>query len=311
LRIVRAVGERSAAGGNAVTKIVVLDVETTGKEKATDQIIEICLRFGLDSEAESRTWRIKPSVPIHPEATAVHGITMEALAECPSFPAVVSEFLPEINGAKVLVGYNVSFDFDMIQSELSRAGLPPLDFTGKEIIDVLRLWHYNEPRTLVAAHAKFCGQELVDAHQASADVAATARVLVSMLSTFGLADKPWPEIAAISDPFANRVAWIGPSPHIQWNESGAIVFGFGKYKGQQVVHADAGFLRWILAKDFPPHVNKICQVVLERRHHFNEWISQYYPRPISKTAASPQSSQDHDPFGADAAGEIPVQGSLL
>lgn len=292
-----------------MTKIVVLDVETTGKEKATDQIIEICLRFGIGPEAESRTWRIKPSVPIHPGAEAVHGITMEALADCPLFPVVVSEFLPEIIGADVLVGYNVAFDLDMIQSELSRASLPPLDFTGKQIVDVLRLWHYNEPRTLVAAHAKFCGQDLVDAHQAAADVAATARVLISMLSTFGLVDKPWPEIAAISDPFANRGAWIGPSPHIQWDESGAVVFGFGKYKGQQVVNADGGFLRWILGKDFPPHVNKICQVVLERRHHFNEWISQFYPRPVSKTP--PAAPQDLDPFAPDASGEVPVQGTLL
>lgn len=149
------------------------------------------------------------------------------------------------------------------------------------MVDVLRLWHHVEPRTLVAAHEKFCGAPLVDAHQAEADVAATARVLVAMLATFGMSDKEWPEIAAISDPFSGRASWIGPSSHVQWDASGAAIFGFGKNKGLQVDQVDGGFLRWVLAKDFPPHVKKICQVALERRGQFKEWIAQYYPRPTS------------------------------
>jgi DNA polymerase III subunit epsilon len=271
-------------------KIIVMDVESTGKERATDQIIEMCIRLGIGAAAESRVWRIKPEVPIHPEATGVHGISMEDVASCPPFIELVYEFLPLITGADVIVGYNVAFDLDMLQAELSRAKIPPLDLAGKQVVDVLRLWHHVEPRTLVAAHAKFCGEELVNAHQAEADVAATARVLASMMSSFGLTDKPWPEIAAIADPFANRTTWIGPSHHIQWDESGAVVFGFGKYKGQQVVNADRGFLRWVLAKDFPPHVKKICEVSLERRRQFDVWITTYYPRPAAKGPAVAQPS---------------------
>jgi len=281
-------------------EIVVLDVESTGKERATDQIIEICLRFGLGQDAASRTWRIRPEVPIHPEATGVHGLTMEDVATCPTFAVVATEFLPLIAGADVVVGYNVAFDLDMLQAEMARAKLPPLDLTGKLVVDVLRLWHHVEPRTLVAAHAKFCGAELIDAHQAEADVAATARVLAAMLATFGLADKSWSEIAAVSDPFAKRTTWLGPSNHIQWDESGAVVFGFGKHKGQQVAHADAGFLKWMLAKDFPPHVKKICTVALERRRTFDEWIATYYPRSGSKDAAQ---TAAQDPF-SDVAQEI-------
>ena len=291
----------------AIPSIVVLDVETTGKERATDQIIELCIRFGLGPDADARTWRIRPEVPIHPEATSVHGITMEALAACPLFAAVVSEFLPLIVGAEVIVGYNVAFDLDMLQAELARAGMPPLSFAGRQIVDVLRLWHHVEPRTLVAAHAKFCGEPLVDAHQAAVDVAATARVLSSMLAAFGLSDKPWSEIATISDPFASRTLWIGPSPHIQWDASGAVVFGFGKYKGQQVVNADGGFLRWVLAKDFPPHVQKICKVAQERRRTFVEWIATYYPRPATKGAEAEASAEELAAF-VDA---LSVQGTSL
>ena len=296
---------------SAETNIVVLDVETTGKDKATDQIIELCLRFGLGLDATVRTWRIRAEVPIHPEAAAVHGITAEMLADCPSFVAAVPEFLPLIETADVIVGYNVAFDLDMLQAELARADMRPLSLAGKQIIDVLRLWHHVEPRTLVAAVAKFCGDTHVNAHQAAADVAATARVLASMLAAFGLADKTLPEIATISDPFASRAAWLGPSPHVQWDESGAVVFGFGKYKGQQVAHADGGFLRWILGKDFPPHVKKICRVALERRRQFTDWIESYYPRPATRIAdPHPMVPADPDPFdhGTD---ESAAQGVLL
>lgn len=276
-------------------QIVVLDVESTGKERSTDQIVELCLRFGLGQDAESRTWRIRPSVPIHPEAVAVHGITMEAVAGCRLFSEIVPEFLPLLSSAEVLVGYNVAFDLDMLQAELVRASISPLDLAGKQIIDVLRLWHHLEPRTLVAAHQKFCGAALVDAHQATADVAATARVLVAMLSVGGLSDKAWPEIAAVSNPFVNRGAWIGPSSHIQWDASGAVVFGFGKHKGDQVVHAEAGFLRWILAKDFPPHVKKICSVALERRQQFCDWVALYYPRQVTPVV-QPGVQESETPF---------------
>lgn len=270
------------------TKIIVLDVESTGKERSTDQIIELCLQHGLGADAPSQTWRILPSVAIHPEATAVHGIKAEDLVGCHPFVTVALEFRPLLEAADVIVGYNIAFDLDMLQAEFSRAKTPPLDLAGKRIVDVLRLWHHVEPRTLVAAHEKFCGQTFDGAHQAGADVAATARVLGAMLETFGLADKSWPEIATISDPFASRQAWIGPSPHIQWDDSGTVVFGFGKHRGCQVDQVDAGFLRWVIGKDFPPHVKDVCRVVLERRHQFKDWIARYYPRPMSPSQeASP------------------------
>ena len=290
-------------------KIVVLDVETTGTEKATDQIIELCLRFGLGQDADARTWRIRPEAPINPDATKVHGITADMLVDCPLFPAASAEFLPLITGADMIVGYNVAFDLDMLQAELARAEIPPMVLTGKKIVDVLRLWHHVEPRTLIAALAKFCGETHDNAHQASADVAATARVLESMLSTFGLTDKPLSEIASISDPFASRASWIGPSPHIQWDASGGVIFGFGRYKNQQVSSADGGFLRWILGKDFPPHVKKICRVALERRRQFMIWVEQYYPRPVAKET-HPIIADEPDPFGQSDA-PSGTQGVLL
>lgn len=260
------------------TSIVVLDIETTGKERSTDQIIELCLQLGLGPQADRRVWRIKPTVPIHPEAQAVHGITEADLADCKPFGEFASVILSALAAAEVIVGYGVAFDLDILQAELARAGLAPLDLSTKQIVDVLRLWHRVEPRTLAAAHERFCGAQHEGAHAAGMDVAATARVLVAMRAAFGLVGKTWPELAAIADPFPGREKWIGPSNHIQW-ENGAAVIAFGKHKGTRVDRVDSGFLLWVLRKDFPPHVKDICDLALNKRgDELTAALAQRYPR---------------------------------
>lgn len=264
-----------------MTAILVLDVETTGKDRATDQIVELCLLLGLGPDAECRGWRIRPTVPIHPEAQAVHGITAADLESCPPFRDVASQLVAYLTAAEVIVGYNVAFDLDIVQAELQRAGQQPLDLTGKHVVDVLRLWQHVEPRTLVAAHERFCGSQLTDAHAASADVAATARVLGAMLDRFGLTGWPWPELAAIANPFPGRENWIGPSHHIQWDR-GNPVFAFGKHKGYRIDLVDPGFLSWVLGKDFPAHVKEVCRAALQQRGSLLEtWIAERFGRPAA------------------------------
>lgn len=266
--------------------MIVLDTETTGVNPSTDQVIEICLSVNGTSKA----WRVRPTIPIPAASTAVHHITDADVADCPPFATIAPEIVALISAEDVVAGFNLKFDLDMLQAEMVRAKLPPIDFSAKQLVCALRLWHHVEPRTLAAAHQKFCGEPLVNAHQATADVAATERVLVAMRAAFGMADKTWPELAAIANPFAGREAWLGPSLHVQWDDKGEVIFGFGKNKGQRVDQTDAGFLRWILDKDFPPHVKKICSVALERRLHFKEWIAQYYPRASAPGAPQEEMS---------------------
>lgn len=258
--------------------IVVLDVETTGKDRNTDQIVELCLQVGLGPDQRRTLWRVRPSIAIHPEAQAVHGITAEDLKDSPPFALVAPAIVMDLAAAEVIVGYNVAFDLDVLQAELARAGQPPLDLQGKHVVDVLRLWHHVEPRTLAAAHEKFCGETMSNAHAATADVAATARVLAGMLDKFGLVGKPWPELAAIADPFPGREKWIGPSQHLQWTDAGA-VFTFGRHKGKRIVQVDVGFLRWVQDKDFPPHVKEVCHAAAQMKaDRFEAWLAERYPR---------------------------------
>jgi DNA polymerase III subunit epsilon len=245
-------------------RVVVFDVETTGTDRRNDQVIELGVQLGLGLEASRQTWRFRPEVPIHPGAQAVHGISMADLEGCPAFHECLDEIAALFAGAEVVIGYNIAFDIDMLSAEYERAGRRPIDFSGKTIVDAFRLWQQCEPRSLQHAHQRFVGDRFTEAHSASADVAATGRVLTGMLRAFGLEQQDWGAIAGLCDP--QRASWIGPSRHLRW-ENGAVVLGFGKHAGAALHKIASGpdrsFLRWVLDKDFPPHVAQICAVALE------------------------------------------------
>jgi DNA polymerase III subunit epsilon len=298
-----------AAPEPAAPRIIIFDCETTGIDFTRDQVIELCVQHGLDDRATSRTWRMKPNVAIHPAAQAVHGITMEDLAECPPFAAFADEIAEVFRTADVIVGYNLSFDVDMIQAEYGRIGRPPLDLSNKKIVDAFRLWQQCEPRSLQHAHRRFVGDEFASAHSASADVAATGRVLVGMLQHFKLADQDWGQIAHVCDP--GRASWVGPSRHLRW-ENEVIVLGFGKHMGAPVHELAAGpdrsFLRWVIEKDFPPHVTEICKVALERSgDELIAWVRERYGQP-APTAQPPSivASAQASPTVAPPASAPPV-----
>ncbi|MGE0397669.1 MAG: exonuclease domain-containing protein [Kofleriaceae bacterium] len=275
-------------------RVVVFDCETTGTDRTRDQVIELCVQHGLEDHAPNQVWRMKPQTPIHPGARAVHGISEEDLAACPTFAELADEIAAVFDSAEVIVGYNLTFDIDMLQAEYARIGRPWLDLSQKKIVDAYRLWQQFEPRSLQNAHQKFVGEGFASAHTASADVAATGRVLSGMLKHYGLAGADWVEIAQKCDPtlsrhgasmLAERASWVGPTRHLRWDGE-VIVVGFGKYLNAPLHELAAGpdrsFLRWVLEKDFPIHVGELCRKALELPgEQFLAWAKDTYQAPSS------------------------------
>lgn len=175
--------------------ILVFDVETTGLQKDHDQIIELAVQAGLDVNAPRRCWRFRPSVSMDPASERIHGISAADLAAEPPFAACAAELHSLFTDAQVLIGYNVGFDLDMLTAQFVREGLS-LDVSEKLIVDPYRLWSAIEPRGLKYAHRRFVGGDFAGAHQAQADVAATAAVLCGMLTTFGLLPE-WHSLAEL------------------------------------------------------------------------------------------------------------------
>lgn len=95
-------------------KFAVIDVETTGLDSQSDEIIElgICLveysnYYGVVNITESWSLLEKPSQPISPEITKITGITNEDVAGCRIDDQAVSDAL---TGVDFIIAHNASFD---------------------------------------------------------------------------------------------------------------------------------------------------------------------------------------------------------
>ena len=84
---------------NLKNPIVFFDLETTGTNINSDRIVEICyLKVYPNGNEESKTMRINPEMPIPAEASAVHGISDAAIADCPTFTEVARNIANYIAG---------------------------------------------------------------------------------------------------------------------------------------------------------------------------------------------------------------------
>ena len=123
---------------------IIIDTETTGIERKVDRIVEIgCVEIS-NMLPTGRTFHqyCNPQHPVHKEAFRVHGLSNEFLKTKPTFQRVVNRFLRFIEGAR-LVAHNAPFDLGMINDELGRLEMPPLQ---NEIVDTLELAKQKRPR---------------------------------------------------------------------------------------------------------------------------------------------------------------------
>lgn len=242
--------------------VVFFDLETTGISASADRIVEItAVKMQPDGTREVWTRRVNPGMPIPKSATEVHGITNEDVAGLPGFAYYAQELLDFIGDAD-LGGFGVSrLDIPLIEAEFRRAGLG-FSRRGRRILDAQILFHMLEPRDLAAAHRKYCGCEMGDAHTSEADVEASIAVLEGILT----ANPELPRTVQGLHALCNREQenWIDPQGKFLWS-GGVAVLGFGKYKGvplKTVRQNDSGYLEWIMKSDFGPETKEIAEAAL-------------------------------------------------
>jgi len=126
---------------NAPGGFVVLDVETTGLDPATDRIIEIAMVRTDEYANPLGYWSslVQPSQPI--TNSEIHGITDEDVAKSPTFAEIVDEVVSRIDG-QVIVGHNVSFDVSFLENEMTRANR---QMPQKPTVCTLQESHYFLP----------------------------------------------------------------------------------------------------------------------------------------------------------------------
>ena len=236
------------------------DLETTGVVIGADRIVEISILKMMPDETKCiMTKRINPERPIPYESSLVHGIYDKDVANEPTFRQLAHEIAGFI-GNSDLAGYNSNkFDIPFLVDEFIRAGVP-FEVRSRRMIDVQNIFHKMEQRTLAAAYRFYCNKEMVNAHNAEADISATFEVFMAQLDRYPDLQKDIDYLHQFSCMNAN----VDLAGRIVFNEKKEEVFNFGKHKGRlvsEVFSKEPSYYDWMMNGDFPAETKQVLTAI--------------------------------------------------
>ena len=229
--------------------LIFFDLETTGTSVTNDRIVQLAyIKVLPNGEEITGNYLINPEMHIPEEASAIHHITDDMVADKPTFKQMSGKLMQEFGGSDI-AGYNSNrFDVPLLIEEFLRAG-QNLDISNCKFVDVQNIFYKKEPRTLIAAYKFYCGKNLEDAHSADADIRATYEVLQAQLDKY--------------DDLENDVAWlqeftrmnrnVDPLGAFVYDDQNRPVFNFGKHKGvpvTDVLTREPSYYSWMMNGDF-------------------------------------------------------------
>jgi len=258
--------------------LIFFDIEATGLSVVRDRIIQIAMikYFKKENkEPEELSMLINPGIPISLEAMKVHGIQPKDVANKPTFQQVAQKLFDFIGNAD-LAGYNSNrFDIPLLMEEFARVGIE-LDMSRRRTLDIQRIFYKMEPRTLKAALKYYCNEELVDAHDAMADVKATVSVFKGQLEKYAgvdyvdgdgnLTPAPVKEDMQSIHEFTNDQRYLDATQKLKVDVDGQVVFAFGKYQGKPVAETlikDNQYYNWMLHKEFSTQVKQLIKKLVK------------------------------------------------
>lgn len=164
----------------ASNDIVVYDLETTGLDPETCDIIEIgAIKIEKGKITKKFASFVNPGKPIPEEASAINHITDEMVASSPKIEDVILDFYKFCENC-IISGYNNNnFDNNFLKKAYQKAGLK----FNSESIDVMLLARGSSLKTSnfkLTSVAAALGIDLSNAHRAYNDAFATAKVLLKL-----------------------------------------------------------------------------------------------------------------------------------
>jgi DNA polymerase-3 subunit epsilon len=239
-----------------------IDIEATGMNLCKDRIVEIAIvRLSPDNTRQVKRKFINPEIDIPASSTDIHGISNEMVKEAPTFKQVANEIKQFLENCD-LAGYNSNrFDIPILMEEFLRIGME-WEVKGRRLLDVQKIFHMMEQRTLTAAYKFYCEKNLDGAHGAEADAAATWEVLQAQIKRYEQLGNTIDSILKVTGEdvivdFARRFCI----------DHGTEVFNFGKYKGRpvtEVLKAEPQYYDWMMKGEFPLHTKKKLTEIFNR-----------------------------------------------
>lgn len=227
-----------------------IDIEATGSNAAVDRIVEIAIIKHLpDGNKTVKRKLLNPQMPIAQAIVDIHGITNDMVKDAPTFKQVAHEIKQFLDGCDLACYNAYRLDIPLLVEEFIRAEVD-FEMKGRKLVDVQKIFHQMEQRTLAAAYRFYCDKTLDNAHSAETDAAATAEILAAQI-------KKYPQLGETVDSVLKAIGddeIIDFARRFVYNDKGVEVFNFGKHKGRpvsEVLKAEPQYYDWMMKGEFP------------------------------------------------------------
>ncbi len=161
------------------------DTETTGISSEKDRIIELAAYDPV--EERSFCEFINPGCSIPPQATAVHNITDDMVAQAPDFATIGKAFADFCPENTVLIAHNNDgFDKHFMEASYARVELelPPWEYL--DTLKWARRYRPDLPRHALQHLREVYGIEANNAHRALDDVMVLYQVFTQMIDDLSI-----------------------------------------------------------------------------------------------------------------------------
>ena len=230
--------------------LAVIDIEATGSNTTTDRIVEIAIvKYLPDGSRTIKRKIINPQMPIPQAIVDIHGITDDMVKDAPTFKQAAHEIKQMLDGCDMVCYNAYRLDIPMLMEEFIRAEVD-FDLKNRKLVDVQKIFHTMEQRTLAAAYKFYCNKILEGAHGAEVDAAATAEILFAQIERY-------PQLGTSLETIIKAVGEdniIDFARRLAYDEKGVEVFNFGKHKGRpiaDVLKAEPQYYDWMMKGEFP------------------------------------------------------------
>ncbi len=164
-------------GQSLDAEFTVFDIETTGLSSYKDKITEIgAVKVVNGKIAEKFSTFVNPQVHISDEITKLTGIDDSMVADAPTIEEVLPKFI-KFFGDSVLVAHNAMFDTSFIRKAAERAGLPAIENTVLDTLELAKSLLPNLGKHKLDIVANHLSIELNGHHRAVNDAQCTAEIL--------------------------------------------------------------------------------------------------------------------------------------